>query len=118
ITTPAQDRLHFAAFDVTTRSRAELVALLRAWTDAAARMTSGLPAGQVGPVQGPAALPPDDTGEAIGLSTSGLTITVGFGRSLFRDPAGRDRFGIADRLPDALDLLPHLPGDELDPARS
>ena len=32
IVTPAQDRLHFAAFDVTTDSRAELVALLKAWT--------------------------------------------------------------------------------------
>ena len=30
ITTPAQDRLHFAAFDVTTRDRAQLVALLQA----------------------------------------------------------------------------------------
>jgi deferrochelatase/peroxidase EfeB len=29
IATPAQDRLHFAAFDVTTTSRAELVTLLR-----------------------------------------------------------------------------------------
>ena len=29
ITTPAQDRLHFAAFDVTTDSREDLVSLLR-----------------------------------------------------------------------------------------
>ena len=33
IVTPAQDRLHFAAFDVTTDSRDELVALLQAWTE-------------------------------------------------------------------------------------
>ncbi|WP_395694375.1 iron uptake transporter deferrochelatase/peroxidase subunit [Nocardioides sp.] len=118
ITTPAQDRLHFAAFDVTTSSRAQLVALLKAWTRAADRMTRGLPAGEVGPTEGPATVPPDDTGEAIGLPSSGLTITVGFGPSLFRDAAGRDRFGLADRQPTALRPLPHFPGDALDPQRS
>jgi deferrochelatase/peroxidase EfeB len=118
ITTPVQDRLHFAAFDVTTDSRDELVALLRAWTEAAARMVRGLPAGPVGPTEGADDLPPDDTGEAIGLPAAGLTLTLGFGPSLFRDAAGRDRFGLADRRPAALERLPHFPGDTLDPARS
>ncbi|GAB3782527.1 iron uptake transporter deferrochelatase/peroxidase subunit [Nocardioides ungokensis] len=118
IVTPAQDRLHFAAFDVTTGSRAQLVALLKAWTAAADRMSRGLPAGEVGPVEGAADVPPDDTGEAIGLDASGLTITFGFGPSLFRDARGRDRFGLADRQPEALRDLPHFPGDDLDPARS
>jgi len=45
ITTPAQDRLHFAAFDVTTDSRAQLVDLLKQWTLAAERMTRGGAAG-------------------------------------------------------------------------
>ena len=79
IVTPAQDRLHFAAFDVRTDSREELVALLKAWTEAAERMTRGEGAGPVGPTQGAADLPPDDTGEAIGLPPAGLTITFGFG---------------------------------------
>ena len=35
IVTPAQDRLHFAAFDVTTTRREELVDLLAVWTAAA-----------------------------------------------------------------------------------
>jgi deferrochelatase/peroxidase EfeB len=118
ITTPAQDRLHFAAFDVTTGSRAQLIALLKAWTEAADRMTRGLPAGEVGPTEGATDMPPDDTGEAIGLPASGLTITFGFGPSLFRDAHGRDRFGIADRRPKALRTLPHFPGDMLDPDRS
>src|SRR5689334_21562846 len=43
IVTPAQDRLHFAAFDVTATSRAELLLLLKAWTAAAAAMTQGRP---------------------------------------------------------------------------
>lgn len=41
IVTPAQDRLHFVSFDVTTDSRAELIELLREWTKAAERMTAG-----------------------------------------------------------------------------
>jgi deferrochelatase/peroxidase EfeB len=116
IVTPAQDRLHFAAFDVTATTRAELVALLRAWTEAAADMTRGRPVGDGVPT--PYAAPPADTGEASGLPASRLTITFGFGPSLFRDGEGRDRFGVADRQPRALRRLPHFPADALDPARS
>ena len=118
IVTPAQDRLHFAAFDVTTDSRDELVALLQAWTAAAERMTQGDPAGPVGPTEGAANLPPDDTGEAIGLPAAGLTITFGFGPGLFVDADGQDRFGLADRRPAALRDLPHFPGDLVEDARS
>ena len=118
IVTPAQDRLHFAAFDITTHSRAQLVALLKAWTLAAERMTQGQPAGPIGPTEGAPQAPPDDTGEAIGLAPGGLTITFGFGPGMFRDGRGRDRFGLADRRPEALRDLPHFPGDQLDPQRS
>jgi deferrochelatase/peroxidase EfeB len=118
IVTPAQDRLHFAAFDVTTDDRDALVELLQRWTDAAERMTQGDPAGTIGPVEGPSNLPPDDTGEAIGLPPSGLTITFGFGPTLFRAADGTDRFGLADRQPAALRTLPHFPADNLDPNRS
>ena len=118
IVTPAQDRLHFAVFDVTTDDRDDLIRLLQQWTEAADRMTRAEPAGEVGPVEGPQDLPPDDTGEAIGLPASGLTLTFGFGPGLFRDERGRDRFGIADRKPAALEPLPHFPADNLDPART
>ncbi|PFG36114.1 deferrochelatase/peroxidase EfeB [Flavimobilis soli] len=118
IVTPAQDRLHFAAFDVTTTSRTALETLLRRWTYAADRMVRGLPAGDLGPSSGPYDAPPDDTGEADGLPPSGLTITFGFGPSLFVDADGRDRFGLADRRPALLKDLPHFPGDTLDPART
>lgn len=115
IVTPAQDRLHFAAFDLTTSSRNDLVALLRAWTDAAAALTAGRPVGG-SPTSYDA--PPNDTGEADGLPAARLTLTFGFGPSLFRDAAGRDRFGLAARRPTALQPLPHFPADKLDPARS
>ncbi len=118
ILTPAQDRLHFAAFDVTTDDREELIILLRDWTAAAERLTAGGSAGEVGPVEGDPLLPPDDTGEAIGLPASGLTITFGFGPGLFRDSDGGDRFGLAGQQPEALRALPHFPGDDLAPERS
>ena len=114
ITTPAQDRLHFATFDVITKDRAELVRVLKEWTAAAARMAGGHDAGPVGAVDGIAQAPPDDTGEAIGLPASQLTLTVGFGRSLFRDAAGADRFGISAGLPAALAPLPAFRGDALE----
>jgi deferrochelatase/peroxidase EfeB len=116
ILTPAQDRLHFAAFDVTTTSRDELIGLLRAWTAAAAELTQGLPVS--GGASAPYDAPPFDTGEATGLPASRLTITIGFGPGLFRDAEGRDRFGLVARQPAVLTRLPHFPADNLDPRRS
>ncbi|MGC0332364.1 deferrochelatase/peroxidase EfeB [Streptomyces sp. SAI-170] len=111
ISTPVQDRLHFAAFDVKTDDRAEFVQLLKDWTEAARRMTAGQAVGE-GAYGGLAEAPPDDTGEALGLKPSRLTLTIGFGPSLFT------KFGLADRRPDALIDLPKFAGDNLDPARS
>ena len=117
ITTPAQDRLHFATFDVVDGlDRAGLVELLQDWTTAAARMTQGRPAGTYGPASGPVDAPPDDTGEALDLPAGGLTLTFGFGPTLFETADGRDRFGIASRRPAALVDLPHFPGDALQDA--
>lgn len=119
ITTPAQDRLHFAAFDLAAgATRDELASLLADWTDAAARMTQGLEVGETGAVGGSPYAPPQDTGEALGLPASGLTITFGFGPSLFETADGVDRFGIADRRPPALQALPRFTGDALVPERS
>jgi len=114
IVTPAQDRLHFVAFDVITNKRDDLVNLLKAWTVAAARMTAGRDAGTVGAVNGSQEAPPDDTGEAIGLPPSGLTLTIGFGPTLFRTPDGKDRFGVAPQRPEALADLPRFPRDALE----
>ncbi|UGQ11674.1 iron uptake transporter deferrochelatase/peroxidase subunit [Yinghuangia sp. ASG 101] len=116
IATPVQDRLHFVAFDVLTDDRAKLVRLLRQWTAAARAMTQGQPVG-TGAVGGIAEAPPDDTGEALGLPPANLTLTIGFGPSLFTKDGG-DRFGIAARRPEALVELPSFPGDSLDAARS
>jgi deferrochelatase/peroxidase EfeB len=61
--------------------------------------------------------PPTDTGEALGLPAAGLTLTFGFGPTLF-EKDGKDRFGLRPRQPKALRRLPHFPADNLDPARS
>jgi deferrochelatase/peroxidase EfeB len=113
IITPAQDRLLFASFDVITDDRAELVDVLRRWTSASRRMTAGLPVGNDNTDQ---EAPPDDTGEAAGLGPASLTLTFGFGPSLF-GRAG-DPFGIAARKPAALAPFPVFAGDELEPERS
>ncbi|MEV7462493.1 iron uptake transporter deferrochelatase/peroxidase subunit [Streptomyces rubiginosohelvolus] len=112
VATAVQDRLHFAAFDVKTQDRSELVRVLKEWTRAAERMTAGGLVGE-GAYGGVPEAPPDDTGEALGLHASRLTLTIGFGPSLFDQ-----RFGLADRRPDALVDLPKFSGDNLDPARS
>jgi deferrochelatase/peroxidase EfeB len=113
ITTPTQQNMHFAALDVTTKDRAALTKLLRTWTDAARRMTAGQEVVPNGAVGGAGEAPPGDTGEALDLPVSALTLTIGFGPSLFDD-----RFGLASKRPAALVDLPLFPKDKLDPARS
>jgi deferrochelatase/peroxidase EfeB len=111
IASDVQDRLAFAAFDVTTTTRRDdLADLLRTWTAAAEAMTRAVMvpgdshAGEV---------PPADTGETVGLAPSRLTVTIGFGPSLFDQ-----RFGLAEHRPPVFTELPPLPGEILDPART
>ena len=111
IATAAQDRLHFAAFDLLSEDPEELRELMRAWTVAAAEATTGDMVGNVNDVQ---LAPPEDTGETVGLLPSRLTVTFGFGPSLFEKPG----LGLAGRRPAALQPLPPLPADELNPAES
>ncbi|KAA9111061.1 iron uptake transporter deferrochelatase/peroxidase subunit [Microbacterium rhizomatis] len=118
ITTPVQEHLHFASYDMMSRTtREDLISLLQDWSYAASRMTQGLDVSATGAVGGPMESPPDDTGEAVGLAASGLTITFGFGPTLF-DNAGQDRFGLAGQRPPELEPLPAFLGDALDPAQS
>jgi deferrochelatase/peroxidase EfeB len=95
---------------VTGSDRAQLVDLLRAWTIAAAAMTSG---SALTDVESTPAAPPLDTGEALDLPAANLTVTFGFGPSLF-EREGRDRFGLASRRPALLRPLGPLPGEEID----
>jgi deferrochelatase/peroxidase EfeB len=111
IDTPAQDRLHFAAFDLVDPSRAALRELMQEWSRAAAEMTAGQ---MIGDANGVELAPPDDTGETVGLLPSRLTVTFGFGPSLFE----RRELGLQGSRPAALAPIPPLPADELNELES
>lgn len=117
ILTPPQERLFFGSLDLLTDDRDALRTLLERWTDAAPLLAQGRPVGDVEPVNAAAA--PADTGEAVELPASNLTMTVGLGRSVFVDSRGRDRLGLAHLLPDALVEMPSFDGGEyIDAERS
>ena len=119
IVTPAQDRLHFVAFDVTTDEPRR-----------AGRDAEGLDRGR--PPDDRRARTPARSAPSTASSTrrrttpvrrsgcrpSGLTLTIGFGPTLFTTADGTDRFGLAARRPAPLVELPPFPGDQLDPAIS
>ncbi|WP_122039622.1 Dyp-type peroxidase [Asaia bogorensis] len=106
IVTPQQPHAYFITFDVTTDKREALVKMLRAWSEAADRLMAGkdMP-GLV------------DSDETDGLGQRNLTITIGFGPTLFIKE-GKDRFGLASHRPAALADLPRFTGDQLVPART
>jgi deferrochelatase/peroxidase EfeB len=133
ILTPAQEHTYFAAFDLTTGTRDDVVTLLRTWTAAAARLTAGQPvAPTASDPYAPAAHAPGsdayapaadahaltlDSSETLGLTPARLTVTFGFGPALFAKD-GKDRYGLAARRPEALVDLPRFNGDQLLPART
>jgi deferrochelatase/peroxidase EfeB len=114
ILTPLQSHTYFAAFDLVTTKRDDVIKMLRDWTSAAARMTNGQSAEPLGQ---DISVPGSDTGEALELWPARLTITFGFGPGLFVKD-GQDRFGLAARRPDALVDLPKFNGDQLVEART
>ncbi|HXC26912.1 MAG TPA: iron uptake transporter deferrochelatase/peroxidase subunit [Stellaceae bacterium] len=136
ILTPPQGHTYFAALDLTTEKRDDIIALLKAWTNAAAQLASGKPidtftrtelaynydtttttttTASSDPTPTPVSL--SDSGEADGLSPARLTLTFGFGAGLF-EKDGKDRYGLAKQRPAALADLPHFAGDELAPERT
>ena len=103
VTTAQQERLMFAALDVTTTDVEELKRMLGRWAAIAARLTAGKLVSD-SPVR--EEQPPFDTGESMDLGPHSLTITVGFGPSLFDD-----RFGLSGRMPVELTPFGTIPGD-------
>jgi deferrochelatase/peroxidase EfeB len=129
ILTGTQRQTVLAAFDLTTSDRGDLVTLLKDWTALAAELTAGesvtvpiyTPPGGGGAdayADATGGSTTDDSLEAYMLGPSRLTLTVGFGRSLFVGSGGQDRFGISGQLPEALIDLPHFAGDEIAAADS
>ncbi|BDC41346.1 iron uptake transporter deferrochelatase/peroxidase subunit [Paraburkholderia terrae] len=108
--TPQQSHSYVAAFDLKTDKREEVIALLREWSQAAARMTQGKPAGSLETADDK---PAADSADVLGLGASSLTITFGFGPGLFTSRDGKDRYGLASKRPAALVDLPRFNGDQL-----
>lgn len=108
IATPTQEHVHFLALDVLSDSSTDLRALLAALSAGAAALTAGNPVGALST----GVDPPVDTGEALGLGPSRLTVTFGLGPSVFA--AGR--FGGLEALrPAPLVDLPPFASDSLQP---
>ena len=97
----------FVVFNVTAGTRGELVDTLQTLTRRARFLTQGGVPANLGPVA-----PPSDSG-TLGpvVPPDGLTITVGFGASLFENPA----FGLADKKPKRLSEMTSFPNDNLQP---
>jgi deferrochelatase/peroxidase EfeB len=113
IVTPQQSHTYVAAFDLTTEKRDDVIGLLRAWTDAANRMSRGETAKPL-PTDDASA---PDSGDILGLGAAGLTLTFGFGPGLFTKD-GKDRYGVAKNRPAALVDLPRFNGDQLIPQKT
>ena len=105
ITTTQQERLMFASLDVTSTDPKDLQFLLGRWAALAARFTAGE---TVSDSPDNPAQPPFDSGEALDSGPYSLTITVGLGASLFDK-----RFGLAGKMPAALQPLGTIPGDSV-----
>ncbi len=114
IATPQQLHLSFASLDLVTAKRSDVIALLRIWTQAAARLAEGLSAVPISQDLEDAAA---DGGAALGLAPARLTLTFGFGPGLFSKD-GKDRYGLAALKPEALSDLPKFHGDQLELPRS
>lgn len=114
ISTEVQDRMYFAALNLKTTDRDEIQSLFKEWSAAAAKLQAGELVGEDRSYEAP----PKDTGEAMDLSAANLTLTFGLGRSFFVDDEGKDRFGFASKLPEALVRIPHMTGDALEAKRS
>ncbi len=109
ILTPAQKHTYIAAFDLVATERGDVIKMLQEWTAAAANMSKGQPAQPLGKVE---TVPAPDSGEALGLSLSRLTVTFGFGPGLFVKD-GQDRYGLKAQRPQAFVDMPVFTGDQL-----
>jgi deferrochelatase/peroxidase EfeB len=109
ITHPANEQGLLAAFTITADDRNELRDTLRALSTESERLMSGEPYEDRDP-----AYPPLHTG-TVGnpAPPADLSVVVSVGASLFDD-----RYGLADRKPRALEKMPFLANDRLDPERS
>jgi deferrochelatase/peroxidase EfeB len=107
IVEPRQPAAAFVAMDLTAGTRAELAETMKALTERARFLTRGGVPAQLGNTA-----PPADSG-VLGpeIPATGLTLTFGFGSSVFDD-----RFGLGDQKPVRLRPMDTFADDDLDPS--
>ncbi len=107
VVTPGDNEVTLAALDSIANTRGELAAALQALTARARELSQGT-VERVGEVDAP----PADSG-TLGpkIAPDRLTVTIGFGASLYDH-----RYGL--RRPDGLTTMPAFAGDDLDPRRT
>ena len=110
ILTPIQRNTYFAAFDLVSTKKADVIKMLQAWTEASERMAAGQTAQAIAD---DISIPATDSAEAMELPPARLTITFGFGAGLFTKDGKDSGYGLADLRPAALVDLPRFNGDQL-----
>jgi deferrochelatase/peroxidase EfeB len=109
IITAAGAEATVAALDAIAPDRATLATALQALSSRARQLADGT-------VLGPQEVdePPADSGTlGTTVAPDALTITIGFGATLFDD-----RYGLAKQMPAGLKVMPRFPDDTLDDAQS
>jgi deferrochelatase/peroxidase EfeB len=106
IVNPPPPAACFVSFNVTATTRGELIDLRKTLTGRSRFLTQGGVPADLGPV----APPPDSGTLGPDIPADGLTVTVGFGSTLFDG-----RFGIAGRKPKHLTEMTSFSNDNLNP---
>ncbi len=104
ITTPIQRQVYFAVLDLATEDLETIRGIFKSWTTYIARMMQGE---LVEAYKSNTMLPPTDTGEAVGMGTERLTITVGV------SPTFLDKLKLTSKKLPELEDLPKFARDQL-----
>ena len=104
ITTPIQRQVYFAVLDLATEDLETIRGIFKSWTTYIARMMQGE---LVEAYKSNTMLPPTDTGEAVGMGTERLTITVGV------SPTFLDKLKLSSKKLPELEDLPKFARDQL-----
>ena len=107
ITTPIQRQVYFAVLDLATEDLETIRGIFKSWTAYIARMMQGE---LVEAYKSNTMLPPTDTGEAVGMGTERLTITVGI------SPTFLDKLKLSSKKLPELEDLPKFARDQLQEA--
>ncbi|MCG3400621.1 iron uptake transporter deferrochelatase/peroxidase subunit [Staphylococcus massiliensis] len=107
IITPQQSHAYIIVLNLKRYNAEDVQSMLKAWTQMSNKLMSGQ---RIGSSKQYKFVPPDDTGETIGLNTAQLTLTFGLSRDALI------KLKVKDKIPDAFVDLPHFPKDQLDRA--